>query len=87
MSLGSYDSRFGDAFHSSGVKVSTLAKGWHRLTLVAEQSEARIYIDGTYTGSSWHVSETDIISIGGWPGQPWGYLSRLRIYTEAVIPS
>jgi hypothetical protein len=88
-SLGSWSGGGDGAFTDTGFDITSLADGWHRLTVVAGEGTVTFYADGAAVGSHSVVSQTDFFAIGNWQGggQPWGYMYGFRIYDEAIPPS
>eukprot|EP01052_Picozoa_sp_SAG31_P012652 SAG31_NODE_745_length_12408_cov_4.755057_1_plen_562_part_00 len=88
-SLGSYDNVGGGGFSDTGFDITSLADGWHRLTVAAGEGTATFYVDGSAVGSHSVVSESDFFAIGNYQGggQPWGYMYGFRIYDGAIPPS
>jgi hypothetical protein len=88
-SLGSFDNAGNSGFTDTGFDATSLADGWHRLTVAAGSGAATFYIDGQEIGSHTTVSESDFYAVGNYQGggQQWGYLSRFRIYDGTHTPS
>ena len=60
VSLGSYDNVGGSGFTDTGFDVTSLADGWHRLTVAAGSGSASFYVDGDAVGESSTVSNSDV---------------------------
>ena len=69
--------------------VTSLADGWHRLTVAAGDGSATFYIDGEGVGDHSTVSNSDFFAVGNYQGggQQWGYLYNFRVYDGTHGPS
>ena len=91
--LGAYDNsdrRNADGssaeFYPTTFKMSSLADGWHRLTVTGAEDVTTYYVDGVKVGEVFFTSTSDIYQIGNAPSltQPWGDLAG---FSKIVILS
>ena len=82
--LGSLDDVGGTGFATSGIDVAALNDGWHHLTVVATGNGAKFWLDDQLAKEHQTNSATNIFQIGNYGSdQPWGYLSRFRLWGSA----
>jgi len=74
--------------------ISMSQNQWHHIALVNNTTDNKVYIDGVldFTFSYMPTISNAVVTIGGWSGQGTefnyaGYISNLRVSTEAVYTS
>jgi hypothetical protein len=85
--LGMYDNNT-SAFYPSGYNdVSGLANTWEQWTVTGSSAGQTFYINGQQVGTTVQTSSGNSHRwTGGIPGQPFGYVANMFLYTTILTP-
>ena len=73
-------------FVGSGLRLSTLTDGWHRITVVNTGSSTSLYVDDVFISTGQSAGGNNVYSVGNYlaGGQAWGYAAAIKIYAKAL---
>jgi hypothetical protein len=86
--LGAYDNS-DRGFVPTTFKMSSLADGWHRLTITGNEGFTEYFVDGVQVGSVFFTATESIYWVGNTgasASQQWGDLAGFMLFDEAMTP-